>query len=127
MRRPLLLAGLAAAALAVLLAAVVLLRPVPVPAPRVSELAPTARTPEDLARAACVRVRLAGQGVQADAAARVVRAELRAARVLAAEAVRRDGRWAGLSGGVAALDEAVAADDPVAAGLGLQTALAACP
>lgn len=95
-------------------------------APPLSSLAPAATTAADYAEAACVRLRLVSQGVAADSAASVVRGELAAARVLAAAALRRDGRWAGLSGGIAALDEAVSADDGAAAGPALQVALAEC-
>lgn len=99
----------------------------PPAAQTVAQLAPTARTPVDLARASCVHLRLAAQGVLADSSAEMVRTELAATRVLAAAALAGDGRWAALSGGVAALDEAIARDDPTAAALGLQAALAACP
>lgn len=94
--------------------------------PPLSSLAPDARTGADYAEAACVRLRLVAQGVAADSSASVVRQELAAARVLAAAALRRDGRWAGLSGGIAALDEAVAADDGAVAGPALQVALREC-
>lgn len=94
--------------------------------PPLGSLAPGASSAEDFADAACVRLRLVAQGVAADSAASVVRQELAAARVLAAAALRRDGRWAGLSGGVAALDEAVAADDGAVAGPALQVALREC-
>lgn len=97
-----------------------------VAAPPLASLAPEARTADDLAGLACVRLRLAAQGVRAGGAAETVRRELAAARVLAAEAVRRDGRFAALSGGVAALDEAVRRDDAAAAAAGLRVALAAC-
>lgn len=96
------------------------------PMPPLASLAPDATTADDYAQAACVRLRLVSQGVAADSAASVVRTELAAARVLAAAALRRDGRWAGLSGGLAALDQAVAADDAAAAGSALQVALAEC-
>ena len=96
------------------------------PVPPLASLAPGASTAEDYAEAACVRLRLAAQGVAADSAASVVRRELAAARALAAAALRRDGRWAGLSGGIAALDEAVGADDGAAAGPALQVALREC-
>ena len=97
-----------------------------VSAPPLASLAPGASSAEDFADAACVRLRLVAQGVAADSAASVVRQELAAARVLAAAALRRDGRWAGLSGGVAALDEAVSADDGAVAGPALQVALREC-
>lgn len=100
--------------------------PVRVTSPPVASLAPEARTPEEFARAACVRLRLVAQGIRADSSAETVRTELAAARALAAEAVRGDGRYAGLSGGVAALDEAVRRDRPDAAGVGLRIALAEC-
>ena len=73
-----------------------------------------------------LRLRLVAQGVAANSSAAVVRRELAAARVLAAAALRRDGRWAGLSGGVAALDEAVEADDGAVAGPALAVALREC-
>jgi len=94
-----------------------------VPAPPVASLAPGARSADDFARAACVRLRLAAQAVQADAAAATVRTELAAARALAAAALRRDGRYAALSGAVAALDEAVRADEGATAAGGLRVAL----
>lgn len=94
--------------------------------PPLASLAPGATTAEDYAEAACVRLRLVAQGVAADSAAAVVREELAAARVLAAAALRRDGRWTGLSGGIAALDEAVSADDGATAGSALRVALREC-
>lgn len=97
-----------------------------VQSPPLTELAPEARTAEDFADLACVHVRLAGQGVQAGAPAATVREELAAARTLAAEGLRRDTRFASLSGGVAALDEAVRNDDAPAARLGLQVAREEC-
>ena len=97
-----------------------------VTAPPVASLAPTATTAEDFATASCVRLRLVQQGIVADSAAEVVRRELAAARVLAAEALRRDGRWAALSGGVAALDEAVRRDEGEVAADALRVALAEC-
>ena len=96
------------------------------PAPPLASLAPGASSAQDFADAACVRLRLVAQGVAADSSASVVREELAAARVLAAAALRRDGRWAGLSGGVAALDEAVRADDGAAAGSAVRVALQEC-
>jgi hypothetical protein len=119
----LLVAGLVAAGIA-------LLRPDP-PPPRVTalpvaSLAPGADAPEELARAACVQLRLAGQGVSAGSAADLVRRQLAAARALAAEALRRDGSYAALSGGAAALDEAVRRDEAAAAAAGLQVAVAEC-
>lgn len=95
-------------------------------APSVRELAPEARTAADLARAACVRLGLAAQVIRADGAAETVRTELAAARTLAAAAVRREARFASLSGGIAALDEAVRHDDADAAGVGLRVALEQC-
>ena len=116
--------------LALVVLGVALLRapgtPARVAAPPVSSLAPDARTPDDFARAACVQVRLAAQGVTAGSAAQGVRSQLAAARALAAEAVRGDGRWTALSGGVAALDEAVRRDDGEAAAVGLRVALEEC-
>ena len=94
--------------------------------PPAASLAPDARTPEDLARAACVQLRLAAQGIQAGRSARRVRTSLAFARVLAAEAVRRDGRWSAVSGGVAALDESLRRDDAAAADVGLPAALQQC-
>ncbi len=116
--------------LGLLAGAVVLLRgddsPARVSAPPVSSLAPGARTPEDLARAACVQVRLAAQGIQAGSEAQAVRTQLAAARALAGQALTGDGRWAALSGGAAALDEAVRRDDGAAAAAGLRVTLAEC-
>ena len=97
-----------------------------VTAPSLDELAPRARTSGDFAELACVHVRLASQGIQADAAATTVRTELASARVLAAEALRRDGRFAALSGGVAALDEAVRRDDGSGVGVSLRVVLREC-
>ena len=97
-----------------------------VTAPAIEELAPAARTADDFAEVACVHVRLAGQAVQADAAAETVRRELAAGRVLAAEAFRRDPRFAGLSGGAAALDEAVRNDDADATAVGMRVVLKEC-
>lgn len=124
----LLLGGLLVAGL--LVAAFALLRteaaPSRVVAPAASSLAPAASTPDELARASCVQLRLATQGIQAGSAAEGVRTQLAAARVLAAEAVRGDGRWAALSGGVAALDEAVRRDEGSTAVAGLRVALQQC-
>ena len=97
-----------------------------VSAPPAASLAPDAQEPADFARAACVRLRLAVQGVAADSATETVRAELAAARVLAAEALSEDGSYAPLSGGIAALDEAVRTDDPDAAATAVRVARAAC-
>jgi len=128
--RPLVAATAAVLVVVGLLAAFLLVRPDPLPArvsaPAAASLAPNARTPEDFARAACVQVRLAAQGIQAGSAARGVRAQLASARALAAQAVREDGRWAALSGGVAALDEAVRRDEGAAAATGLSVALQQC-
>lgn len=113
-----------------LVAGVALLRPDTAPprvaAAPVASLAPDASSPEDLARASCVQVRLAAQGIQATGSAQDVRTQLASARALAAEAVRGDGRWAALSGGVAALDEAVRRDEGAPAAAGLRVALAEC-
>lgn len=110
--------------------AVLLLRPADEPsrvvADPVASLAPEASGPQDFAEAACVRLRLAVQGISADSAAETVRRELAAARVLAAEALRGDGRYASLSGGIAALDEAVRRDDASGAATGMRVARAAC-
>lgn len=97
-----------------------------VSAPPLDELAPNARTAADFAQLSCVHVRLAGQSIQADSAAATVRTELASARVLAAEALRRDGRFAALSGGVASLDEAVRHDDGEAAAVALAVVLNRC-
>lgn len=130
-RRPLLVVTLGLLLVAGLLTAgIALLRPdAPaqrVAAPPAASLAPDARTPEDLARAACVQVRLAAQGIQAGRPAQEVRVQLAAGRSLAARALRGDGRWAALSGGVAALDEAVRRDEGAPAATGLRVALAEC-
>lgn len=98
-----------------------------VPPPAMASLAPQARTADDFARAACVRLSLAVQGISADSAAETVRRELAAARALAAEALRRDGTYAELSGGVAALDDAVRRDDAEAAATAVRVARQACP
>lgn len=95
-------------------------------APPVASLAPDADGSADHARAACVRLDLAVQGISAGSAADTVRTELAAARALAAEALREDGRYASLSGGLATLDEAVRRDDPDAAATGVRVAQAAC-
>ena len=97
-----------------------------VTAPALEKLAPGARTPADFARLSCVHVRLAGQAIQANAPAKTVREELASARALAAEALRRDGRYAQLSGGVAALDEAVRNDNGAAASTGLTVTMNTC-
>ena len=97
-----------------------------VTAPPAASLAPGAADAEDFADASCVRLRLVQQGIAADSAAEVVRRELASARVLAAEALRRDGRWAALSGGVAALDEAVRRDEGEVAADALRVALEQC-
>lgn len=100
--------------------------PARVVAPPPASLAPGATDAEDFARAACVRLRLAAQGIAADSAAETVRRELAAARALAAEALQRDARWAALSGGIAGLDEAVRVDDGSSAAAGLRVALEHC-
>lgn len=96
------------------------------PLPSASQLAPGATTAKDFAAAACLRLRFVEQGVRANSSADAVRRSLAEARVLAAEASVRDQVWVPLSGGVAALDEAVRRDDPEAAGIGLRSARAAC-
>ena len=129
-RRALGLLVIVAGAVLGVLAAVWLFRssgpPERVRAPSVRELAPNALTPTDLAEAACVRVDLATQAIQANAAAETVREELAAARALAAEAMEGDARFSALSGGVSALDEAVRRDEPEAASLGLRVARERC-
>ena len=122
----LLVAAVGAAVGAVLWLTTLFGPPPRVVAPSGEELAPTARTAGDFAQAACVHLRLAGQAVQADAAAETVRRELAAGRVLAAEAFRRDPRFAGLSGGAAALDEAVRNDDADATAVGMRVVLKEC-
>lgn len=119
----LIVAGLLAAGLALLRPDTA---PVRVTAPPVASLAPGASSSEDLARASCVQLRLAAQGIQAGSAAQDVRTQLAAARSLAGQAFRSDGRWAALSGGVAALDEAVRRDEGAAAAAGLRVALEQC-
>lgn len=94
--------------------------------PRLEELAPRARTAADYAELSCVHVRLANQTIQADGAAATFRTELASARALAAEALRRDARFAALSGGVSALDEAVRDDDAEAAKVSLAVVLEQC-
>ncbi|GAC1442900.1 MAG: hypothetical protein NVSMB55_14920 [Mycobacteriales bacterium] len=94
--------------------------------PSASELAPGAFTAEQLAQAACVHLRLAQQAVVADSAADTVLVELQRARVLAAAAVDRDSRFSALSGAAAALDAALRADDPGAAGLAVRVVRASC-
>ena len=124
------LAALVVGALLVVGLLVAVLRESPAPArvagPALASLAPAGADADDLARAACVRLRLAAQAIRADSPAERVRTELAAARVLAAEAVREDGTFAPLSGGVAALDEAVRRDDGAAAAVGLRVALDQC-
>ena len=97
-----------------------------VDSPPLHELAPEARTATDFARLSCAYVRLANQSIQADAAAPTVRTELASARALAAEALRREGRFASLSGGVASLDEAVRNDDGDSAAVGLRVVSEEC-
>jgi hypothetical protein len=94
--------------------------------PSAAELAPGATSAKDFAAASCLRLRFVEQGVRANSSADAVRRSLAEARVLAAEASVRDPLWVPLSGGVAALDEAVRRDDPRAADIGLQSARAAC-
>ena len=100
--------------------------PARVNAPPARELAPEARNARDFADAACVRVDLATQAIRANASAATVRAELAAARRLASAALRRDARFTALSGGIAALDEAVRRNDADSASLGLTVVLNAC-
>jgi hypothetical protein len=100
--------------------------PARVVAPSAVSLAPGAVDAEDFAQAACVRLRLVEQGIAAESAASTVRRELASARVLAAEALQRDGRWAALSGSVAALDEAVRRDDGATAVQALRVAQQEC-
>lgn len=119
----LLVAGLVAAGAALVVGA---RTPDRVTAPPVESLAPGASGADDFARAACVRVQLATQGIAADSSAETVRGELSAARMLAAEALRRDSAFAALSGGVAALDEAVRRDDPAAAATAVRVTRDAC-
>lgn len=83
-------------------------------------------TAQEYAGAACVRLRLVEQGVAANSAAATVRANLAEARSLAAEASRLDAAWVALSGGLAALDEAVSRNDGTAAATGLRVAREAC-
>lgn len=119
-------AGVVAGASAVLWLTT-MLGPAPrVAAPPLEELAPNARGAGDFARLSCVHVRLANQTIQADAAAATVRTELASARTLAGEALRRDGRFAALSGGVASLDEAIRNDDGDAAAIALRVVLEQC-
>ncbi len=119
-------AGVLIAAAAVLVLIAFLGPPARVSPPPVDALAPHARTSVDFARLSCVHVRLAAQSIRADAAATTVRSELASARLLAAEALRRDGRFAALSGGVASLDEAVRTDDPNAVRVALSVVLEQC-
>ena len=120
--------GLLAVGLVVLGLSLLLRDDVPerVAAPPVASLAPEARTAEDFAQAACTRLQLAVQGISAGSAAQTVRTELAAARALAAEALREDGSYAALSGGLAALDEAVRRDDAAGAATGVRVARQAC-
>lgn len=118
--------GVLAAAGAVLLLTTYFGPPPRVQAPSVEQLAPAARTAPDFADLACVHLRLANQAVQADAPAATVRRELAAARALAAEALERDARFAALSGGIAALDEAVRNDDAASAAVAVRAALEEC-
>ena len=97
-----------------------------VSAPPIDELAPEARDAFELADAACVRVGLATQAIRADGSADTVRRELAAARRLAAAALRRDPRFTALSGGLAALDEAVRRDEARDADVALKVALREC-
>lgn len=81
---------------------------------------------DELAAEACARLRLVEQGVRADASGETVLLELARARAAAQAASERDPRWVALAGGVAALDEAVRADDPGATSVGLRVARAEC-
>ena len=97
-----------------------------VDAPPVGELAPGASSPAELAQAACARLLLATQAIRADGAAATAREELAAARALGAAALRRDGRYAALSGALASLDEAIRRDLPEAAAVSIRVALEEC-
>jgi hypothetical protein len=83
-------------------------------------------SPAESATAACTRLRLVEQGIRANSATATVRANLAEARDLATRAARQDARWVALSGGIAALDEALRRDDPAAAEIGLRVAREAC-
>lgn len=97
-----------------------------VTAPPVRELAPDARDAHDLAAAACVRLDLATQAIRANGHAETVRRELAAARSLAAAALQRDARFIALSGGTAALDEAVRRDEGREAEIALKVTSKEC-
>ena len=99
----------------------------PIAVPAAAVLAPSAVSGADFAAAACTGVRLVQQGITAGAAADSVRRDLAGARVVAAEAARRDPRYQSLSGGVAALDEALRVDDGPTARLAMLVARANCP
>lgn len=94
--------------------------------PTAAVLAPQAFTGEQYAEAACVHLRLAEQGVLANADAGTVRVELTRARVLARAAVGKDSRFAALSGAAAALDAALGKDDPAAAAIAVRVVRASC-
>jgi hypothetical protein len=97
-----------------------------VPVPPAASLAPDAVSGEDFARAACVQLRLAEQGITADSPAATVRRELAEARELAGAAAARDPAYSALSGGAAALDDAVLRDDPSAADVAVRVVRANC-
>ena len=98
----------------------------PPPVRSVASLAPGAVSGEELAAAACIRLRLAQQGILANSSADTVRGELAEARVLAAAAVTKDSAFTALSGGAAALDEALRRDAPGAASLAVRVVRASC-
>lgn len=79
-----------------------------------------------LAAESCVRLRLVQQGIVAGSAADTVRTELADARTLAAEAAGKDSAYVALSGGAAALDEALKRDDPGAAAIAVRVVRASC-
>ena len=118
--------GILVVAAAVLWLTTAFAPPPRVSAPSIDQLAPDARSATDFALLSCVHIRLANQAVQADAPSTTARRELAAGRVLAAEALRRDSRFAGLSGGIAALDEAVRTDDARGAAVGLRVTSREC-
>ena len=100
--------------------------PARVEAPPARELAPEARDAHDFADAACVRLDLATQAIRVNGPAETVRKELAAARQLAAAALQRDARFTALSGGIAALAEALRRDEPSAAEVALKVSLKEC-
>lgn len=94
--------------------------------PPAASLASATVSGDELARAACVQLRAVQQGVAADSSSSTVRRELAEARQLAGAAAERNPAYSALSGGAAALDDAVTRDDPAAADVAIRVVQANC-